>query len=1268
MSLAASAEMNTLENTDLESAMTDFDDIKIKVNRKKPKTSASTRETKKLKVEEAEECCVCSQTITKFKRKAISCPYCDNNKVCTECVQRYLLSKSDAHCMGCRKVWTKEFLKQHFTKVFVKERLSKHQTEVLAELEKSLFPATMEEIEATKQECVLDDHREEAQIQAENIERVRHMMAEMVDCSGSDQRYKRFGRSQSFKDKRVGNQEDLEFEQRIIEHSHPLTSRLKDIKTELQLLTDDTIENTRSSRYRYEWLRNHWFMFRNLDCPLTALSLTSEYLQILETKLDLKLEYISKLQLMSKKITAVRCSSEKCPGFLSPIKTVMVKITLDNGTTVEQPKASIGNCLICQTINCYECKETLKQDQVDAHICDADLLKTIKLVTKNSKPCPSCKVPIEKINGCDQMFCTNCKTAFDWKTNQIVLGKIHNPHYFDYLKNIEKQGAVPNQDQPPATTTICQHETLFTQVMYQKIFRDFRFLNYYSGKFSALSSLWQVVVHLLETNIRADNIDMDPTRRYRSHRVSFLKGLITEDIWKDRLHLSRKSIENRLEIRQRWEAFIHVANNLFENFWHEISQFDQNSENDKEALIQIINKTYNQACQLVHYVNEHQKTYAIEQDKKTYSKIFIPNPYMVDQSIKKPVHPHPNLNRPESAHEPYNYKCRFSLSEAQIAENELDYIVDKHFLLSSAIESAVDNSLESENHNEKEEELEIEHKNDEVKTPSQELQMVQDPSMALNLTEVEQGLRDVVKRIVEVCHYFEDKYTMQDMLYKREFIEQTIAKFMSFLQDEELNQLLQNYNATFERERKAKRRTNVMIDLMGKLKASITDICYSFFNILHSYVQHQYWAIHKKQIICNINERYHNKLAKRSHSSFYKILPNHRQFNLVVEALNKQIYRDLDIDKPLPFVPHNWREYLSKTVPLKTLLAQDLEDQQKTLEVSAYRYKMFDLPVDLTPNHPAVQFTTIKLNVKWIADKESTEEVTKEVRLLEVGPIPPPSQPNVVPQQFKSCPWDKERIHDDDKLSRDKFLVPFWYPKIQAIYYCDQSSLDFVLDPALGFHQTRKVQGFNVTLPMWAMSILDETPSFLYQSQKLKGLYNSSLRDKDVLSTRVLCMPFFTAYIDNEMVHPFDVMLLPLLVKPQLSMEDWECFFNKVWLVICNVHVFYANEGFCMRKSPQGPGKFVDFQSDWRLRNSKLAAMFKKHIFEGESLGYLNLLKSLPLPANLVATELELVIERKDDSKPHARQITEVYKHIQKFLVWNLDTDFSRKELIRRYH
>jgi len=112
------------------------------------------------------------------------------------------------------------------------------------------------------------------------------------------------------------------------------------------------------------------------------------------------------------------CAADDCRGFLS----------------------SQWKCGICELWTCPDCHE-LKGDKRDDpdHKCDPNNIETANLLSKDTKPCPKCQTKIFKIDGCDQMWCTQCHTAFSWKTGAISTS-IHNPHYFEWLR---KNGGVP---------------------------------------------------------------------------------------------------------------------------------------------------------------------------------------------------------------------------------------------------------------------------------------------------------------------------------------------------------------------------------------------------------------------------------------------------------------------------------------------------------------------------------------------------------------------------------------------------------------------------------------------------------------------------------------------------------------------------------------------------------------------------------------------------------------------------------------------------------
>jgi hypothetical protein len=109
------------------------------------------------------------------------------------------------------------------------------------------------------------------------------------------------------------------------------------------------------------------------------------------------------------------------------------------------------NCSLCETDVCKTCHEIVKpvNDSEDAHVCDPDTLKTVARLKKDCKACPKCASSIYKISGCDQMFCTSCHTAFSWSTLEIELGRMHNPHYYQWMRD-NNNGVVPREREDEA--------------------------------------------------------------------------------------------------------------------------------------------------------------------------------------------------------------------------------------------------------------------------------------------------------------------------------------------------------------------------------------------------------------------------------------------------------------------------------------------------------------------------------------------------------------------------------------------------------------------------------------------------------------------------------------------------------------------------------------------------------------------------------------------------------------------------------------------------
>ena len=123
----------------------------------------------------------------------------------------------------------------------------------------------------------------------------------------------------------------------------------------------------------------------------------------------------------------MKCPDSECRGFLS----------------------TAYKCGTCQRWACSDCLVIKGKDKDVEHTCDPGVKESVAMIIKESHPCPKCGERISKVDGCDQMYCIDCHTAFSWNTGQIVNGIIHNPHYYEYLRKLGNGTAPRNAGDVP---------------------------------------------------------------------------------------------------------------------------------------------------------------------------------------------------------------------------------------------------------------------------------------------------------------------------------------------------------------------------------------------------------------------------------------------------------------------------------------------------------------------------------------------------------------------------------------------------------------------------------------------------------------------------------------------------------------------------------------------------------------------------------------------------------------------------------------------------
>ena len=73
------------------------------------------------------------------------------------------------------------------------------------------------------------------------------------------------------------------------------------------------------------------------------------------------------------------------------------------------------------------------------------------------------------VKNCDQMWCVECKTAFSWSKGTVEVGQVHNPHYFQWMR---QNGGMPRTDQMPgAGCNDNQMHSAFIRDLFDMLYR-----------------------------------------------------------------------------------------------------------------------------------------------------------------------------------------------------------------------------------------------------------------------------------------------------------------------------------------------------------------------------------------------------------------------------------------------------------------------------------------------------------------------------------------------------------------------------------------------------------------------------------------------------------------------------------------------------------------------------------------------------------------------------------------------------------------------------
>jgi hypothetical protein len=258
----------------------------------------------------------------------------------------------------------------------------------------------------------------------------------------------------------------------------------------------------------------------------------------------------NQLATMQKKFIC-RCPKIDCRGFVS----------------TSNDAAEDFQCKLCNTRVCEHCHASLPAAGDDVHLCMEDDVQTAALLKRDTKGCPTCATPIHKIEGCDQMFCTQCRTAFSWHTLEIDSGRVHNPHYYEYLRQRDggfirrELGDIPCGGLPSTTEllTFIQTRRIIRIDTNAHISKESTSRSYLEA--ALLTASIDVMEKLLPIQMReANHTGADFNRDLR---VAFLCNKIDEDTWKKTLQRREKAKCKAREYAEVLHTYVIVVSDLF---------------------------------------------------------------------------------------------------------------------------------------------------------------------------------------------------------------------------------------------------------------------------------------------------------------------------------------------------------------------------------------------------------------------------------------------------------------------------------------------------------------------------------------------------------------------------------------------------------------------------------------------------------------------------------------------------------------------------------
>lgn len=493
---------------------------------------------------ESTECEVCAKESCKKLVRCKGCGYV----ACLVCTKAYLLSTmtNRACCMSCRVAWSPQFMYANFPRTWVDKDYRKRQREVLIERERALLPESMSRL-----------------------------------------------RSQAYIDALNGELAGITDQLIALKRRHDILNDTCRVTTQYRLGT--RLGADIGLPARYEQTMEHFLSSGEVLTPGELRARLNGVNNLGEAAADAGDDDIA-LANVQKTNYLCPCPYNDHDGPCRGLVTSHFKCSVCDRSVCRRCRVPIAKDTVTSDTVTSETGETeVSENDVHPaakHVCQESDLKTIELLRKDSKPCPTCAVAIFKISGCSQMFCTHCKTVFDWNTMKIDNGIVHNPYAVEW-RRLNGGGGDQQHPQQQCDGWVQSHE-LLTRFVTDHV---------YIKQWQKLMAMHRAFAHaLVELDKLNRQLETRPAEFVRL-RLGYLSKTLSEDEWAKAVN-NRERVYERTNMRAEiYRTFTDIVNGLFRAHVRDMHDRDRRGDTDSD-LGSLIDRLTQQFEEVLNFCNK----------------------------------------------------------------------------------------------------------------------------------------------------------------------------------------------------------------------------------------------------------------------------------------------------------------------------------------------------------------------------------------------------------------------------------------------------------------------------------------------------------------------------------------------------------------------------------------------------------------------------------------------------------------------------------------